>query len=177
MIIKKLECLICKHITNNINICYLLTFTLNNISRDGNKENIEISDFFSPLKKSETAVNQCNYCKTKRLSYSNISLLTGPKVLILNIEREKNFKLNIKFNFDENLDLNDSIYYKNIKYNYQLIGVVTKINNKNFIAFCKSFKDNNWYKYNDSIVTQSSFKEIKNSQIPYLLFYSLIENN
>ena len=162
---------------NTIGYSNLLIINLNNISGERNIHDFTIEDFISSFELQETAIDRCSYCKTKRLSYSSIGFLTGPKVLIISLEREKHLKLNIKLNFDENLDLNDFIYYKNMKYKYQLIGVVTKINNKNFIAFCKSYKDNNWYKYNDSIVTKSSFKEIRVSEIPYLLFYSLIENN
>ena len=173
----QIECLICKHTTNKINFSYLLSFSLIDVALKRNNNNLTINNFFSYFQKSETTVNPCSYCKTKRLSYNNFNLLTGPKVLIINIEREKNYKLNIKLNFDETLNLNDFIYYNNINYNYQLIGVITKINNKSFIAICRSFKNNNWYKYNGSIVTKSSFREIKKSEIPYLLFYSLNEND
>ena len=41
-----------------------------------------------------------------------------------------------------------------------------------FIAFCKSFVDGKWYKYNDAIVSPSSFNEAKNTGVPYILFYS-----
>ena len=173
----RLEFFICKHITNTIGHSNLLSFSLDNLLFDKNKDNITINDFLSLNIKREYLIKQCSYCKKKHLCISNNTLLEGPKVLIINIEREKNYNLNIKLNFDENLDLSDFIYYKNIKYNYELIGVITKIKNKNFISFCKSLNDNNWYKYDDSEVTKSSFEEIKGSEIPYLLCYSLIENN
>ena len=43
----------------------------------------------------------------------------------------------------------------------------------NFIVFCKSFVDDNWYKYFDSIVSKSYFRKARNEGIPYLLIYSL----
>ena len=44
-----------------------------------------------------------------------------------------------------------------------------------FIAFCKSFGNQQWYKYNDAIVDPSSFEEAKNTGVPYILFYSYIK--
>ena len=51
------------------------------------------------------------------------------------------------------------------------IGIVT-YNNSNFIAFCKSFIDHKWYKYNNENVENSSFNEAKSTGIPYILFFS-----
>ena len=45
-----------------------------------------------------------------------------------------------------------------------------------FIAFCKSFVDQKWYKYNDAQVDLSSFEQAKNTGVPYILFYSFIKS-
>ena len=44
-----------------------------------------------------------------------------------------------------------------------------------FIAFCKSFVDQKWYKYNDAMVNNSSFQEASTTGVPYILFYSYIK--
>ena len=68
------------------------------------------------------------------------------------------------------------IYYKDTNVNYRLIGVVTHFGpsgeSGHFIAFCKSFVDGNWYRYNDAIVNLSSFNDVKNTGVPYILFYA-----
>ena len=46
-----------------------------------------------------------------------------------------------------------------------------------FIAFCKNSDNNNWYKYNDGIVTLALFQEVSTTGIPYVLFYSYNKNN
>ena len=67
--------------------------------------------------------------------------------------------------------------------NYQLIGVVTHFeeNGKDghFIAHCLSPIDNEWYTYDDAIVSKiekAQFQEkVINLGMPYLLFYKKIE--
>ena len=112
-------------------------------------------------------------------SANSTSLIVGPKVLIINLNREKQLQLDIKINLDEYIDISPFIYYKNTPGKYQLIGVVTNLGSsgisEHFIAFCKSFVDKNWYKYDDSFVSLSSLQEAKNIGIPYILFYSIVE--
>ena len=102
----------------------------------------------------------------------------GPKVLILNLNRGKGLQFDVKLNLDEYIDINEFIYFKNTTNKYRLIGIVTNFGpssmNEHFIAFCKSFVDDNWYKYNDSIVSLSNFQEVKNTGVPYILFYSAV---
>ena len=108
-------------------------------------------------------------------SENNTTLIVGPQVLIINFIRGKGLQFNIKILFDEYLDIYDFIYYKQGNVKYKLIGVVTHFGpsgeSGHFIAFCKSFVDNNWYKYNDAIVTLSSFYEVQKTGVPYILFY------
>ena len=44
-----------------------------------------------------------------------------------------------------------------------------------FISFCKNSENLKWYKFNDAIVTESSFKEVMSFGIPYVLFYNSIQ--
>jgi len=57
---------------------------------------------------------------------------------------------------------------------YELIAVSTHIgdsgNTGHYITYCKDILSQDWYKFNDSMVTQSSFEETKNNS-PYLLLF------
>ena len=102
-------------------------------------------------------------------------MLDGPKILIIHLNREINSNFDIKFDINEKINLKEIIYYKNNSYNYQLIGVVIQLLNGRFISFCKSFAENNWHKYDDSIINKSSFEDVKKTGFLVSLFYSLVE--
>ena len=74
-------------------------------------------------------------------------------------------ELNLSYYVDEN---------KNMA-NYYLIGVICHIGDSSmsghFFSYCRSHKDNPWYKYNDAIVIQCNENEIFNAVTPYILFY------
>ena len=66
---------------------------------------------------------------------------------------------------------------------YCLYGVITHIGqsgpNAHFIASCKSPVDNNWYRYNDAIVSPITnfISDVLEFGTPYILFYRKINNN
>ena len=51
--------------------------------------------------------------------------------------------------------------------------------NGHFIAACKSFIDNRWYRYNDAVVSEiTNFeKDIVDFGLPYILLYKRKNNN
>ena len=63
---------------------------------------------------------------------------------------------------------------------YELVGVISHFGESNmgghFIAYCKNSFDGKWYKFNDAMVNESSFQEASFQGLPYVLFYSYIEN-
>ena len=111
--------------------------------------------------------------------FNKSKLIIGPNVLIINLNRGKGLQFDIKLTFGEYLDIKKFIYYDESPSYYELIGIVTHFGPSSmgghFIAFCKSFVDQNWYKYNDAMVDISSFKEANTTGIPYILFYSMIQ--
>ena len=180
----QIKCLNCNSIKNNIN-CYNIIITplveINKYKKHNKNNIITIKDCFEYNQKNNDLMGYCNKCNKMANSVNNTTLITGPKVLILKLNNEKLFQYNIKLNFEEYIDINEFIYFKNTSNKYKLIGIITYFSeseknrmNGRFLAFCKSFGDNNWYKYNDSIVNLSNFKEIKNTGIPHMLFYSAI---
>ena len=181
----QMKCLNCQKITHNIQCYNLLLIPLEEVLKFKNRvqNTVTIKECFEYYHKLDykAGKNQiyCNKCKQMTNSVNSKSLIIGPKVLIINLNRGKGHQFDVKLNFDEYININEFIYFKNTPCKYQLIGVVTHFGpssmNGYFIAFCKSFVDNNWYKYNNSTVNLSNFFEAKTTGIPYILFYSMIE--
>ena len=172
----RIKCLKCNFFTKNIKLQFLLSFPLGEISksRERNKDSVTFSECLSYYNRAKYTSNRCNFCKNNYLCEIKNLLLVGPKVVIIYLDRGSEPKFDIKFDFNEKLNLTNFIEDKNISYNYQLIGVVTYIQKNQFIAFCRRIKDRKWYRYDGPNEQESSFEEVKNEGIHYLLFYSLI---
>ena len=174
----------CKKITHNVQCYNILIFPLEEVRKYKQRvQNIvNIEECFEYYQKKETMTGQnqiyCNNCKSMSDSINYSTLISSPNYLIINLNRGKGLQFNIKINFEEYLDINKFLYLKNkdIPSFYELIGIVTHFGpssmSGHFIAFCKSFVDKKWYKYNDAIVSPSSFNELKNTGVHYILFYS-----
>ena len=160
--------------------------TSNNIMNIENQNEINIIDCFEFDKKvnilSGDKAIYCNNCN-KICSYSICNLLaTGPKILIFILEREKKQISNIKLNFTPFLDLSNYIELKETGCQYELIGVITNIEEcgikAHFISFCKEYWNNTWLKFNDSVVepVKNLQSEVIDFGEPYLLFYQKVNN-
>ena len=123
----------------------------------------------------------CNYCRRTFNSSMCTILTTGPRILILLLNRGKGIEFNVKINFTEILNLNNYIQMNNSRAQYKLIGVISHLGGNDmgghFIAYCRDPLTNYWHKYNDAIVSDvNNFQnEIINFAMPYLLFYQLIQ--
>ena len=178
----RMQCHNCRAITHNIQCFNILIMPLEEVRKFKNRyeKYVTIEECFEYYQKSDYMIGEnqiyCNYCKRMSTSENNTTLIVGPEVLILNLNRGKGLQYNIKIIFNESLNISNFIYYKETNVYYRLIGVVSHFGpsgeSGHFIAFCKSFVDNNWYKYNDAIVNISSFNEAQNTGVPYILFYS-----
>ena len=156
---------------------YLFTFQLNcqNINK------VDINDCFLynqkiDLFKGENSM-YCNNCKKTCPSSYCTQIFIAPKILIIVLNRGKGIEFKVKLDFTEYLNLENFIEIKKSGFNYRLIGVITHMGESgvrgHFIAHCRSPIDNQWYKYNDDIVSKVvNFNDeiIKNS-LPYILFY------
>ena len=172
----KINCLNCNTDSHQIHLTYIFTFSLEEVMTEFNninKKYISIHDCFKYYQKVDYEFNKCVKCKKEDYMGKSNILLVASKVLIININGIK--KIENKIEIDDEIDLSEFFYYKEKEYKYELISILTFLENEQIIAFCKSFVDNKWYKYNDSKVTQISFKEAKSKGYPYLLFYSLKE--
>ena len=142
---------------------------------------IDIYDCFQFNQKGEyfTGENSmyCNNCKIQCPASYFTNLYTGPNILIIVLNRGKGIEFKVKLEFDEELNLENFIEFKNPGYKYKLMGVVTHMGESgasgHFIAYCKSPIDKQWYKYNDDLVSKV-FKfreEIIDYAMPYILFF------
>ena len=178
-------CKNCKITTHNIQCYNILIFPLEEVRiyKKRAQNIVSIEECFEHYQKQDTmsGANQiyCNNCKIMSDSINYSKLITSPNILILNLNRGKGLQFNIKIEFEEFLDIKKFLYFNQsneIPSFYEIIGIVTHFGpsgmSGHFIAFCKSFVDDKWYKYNDSMVTPSSFQEARNTGVPYILFYS-----
>ena len=148
------------NITHNIQCFNILIMPLEEVRKFKNRYQnwVTLRECFEYYQKSDFMMGEnqiyCNYCKKMSTSENNTTLIVGPKLLILNLNRGKGLQFNVSISFDEYINISDFIYYNNTNVNYRLIGVVTHFGpsgeSGHFIAFCKSFVDGNWYRYNDA---------------------------
>ena len=178
-----MKCLNCNIITHNVQCFNILIFPLEEVRKFKNraKNVVDIKECFEFYQKNDfmTKENQiyCNNCEKMSDSCNFTKLIIGPNALVINLNRGKGLEFDVKLNFGEYLNIKEFIYYSNVSpTNYELIGIVTHFGPSSmgghFIAFCKSFVNHQWYKYNDAIVTPSSFNEASTTGVPYILFYS-----
>jgi ubiquitin carboxyl-terminal hydrolase 8 len=181
----QMKCLNCNIITHNVQCYNILIIPLEEVRKYKNRmyNYVTIRECFEYYQKLEymSEENQiyCNNCKQMANSANNTTLIIGPKILVINLNRGKGIQYNIKLDFTETLNIHDFIYFKDSPFKYKLIGVVTHFgpsgDSGHFIAFCRSFVNDQWYKYNDAMVTSSSFIEARDTGIPYILFYQFEE--
>ena len=183
-----MTCFNCHCTVNNIQCFNLLIFPLNEVKlfKNKNQNCVNIYECFEYYQRSDimSGNNQiyCNKCSSMSNSVNVNKLIISPNVLIINLNRGRGLQFNININFEEYLDISNFVFYnKGCPTYYQLIGIVTHFGpssmDGHFIAFCKSFKNNKWYKYNDGLVTPSNFSEARSTGIPYILFYSSEKSN
>jgi ubiquitin C-terminal hydrolase len=142
---------------------------------------VNLDDCFRYNQKMETFSGDnamyCNNCQMQCNSNYQTLLSTSPEILVLILNRGKGIEFNVKINFDIYLNLSNYIELQNTGCQYELFGVITHIGESgmggHFIAYCKEYWNNQWLKFNDSLVSPvNNFKkEVIDFAMPYLLFY------
>ena len=121
--------------------------------------------------------NYCNICKQTCDSNYTSKIYSAPNTLVLILNRGKNNCFNVKLNFTETLDITDFVSVKPNRIIYDLYGVISHYGESgpsaHFLAFCKSYLNNKWYRYNDAVVTEvkNVQKDVIDFANPYILFY------
>lgn len=119
----------------------------------------------------------CNNCGNILIYTTQTNLYTAPKILIIGLNKGRNFEINIKIEFFEDLNSFNFTETTDTGFSYKLIGVVTYIGNdgenKKFFSYCKNPIDIKWYKFeNDFVIPVINFQnEIMDYGSPYILFY------
>lgn len=123
----------------------------------------------------------CPFCRSSQENILNQDIYATYNIIIFNIKRKNNS--NIPFLYPDKFDGRWVINYAYALPNYELIAIIKEIpdiKNKrnNYIAYIKSFIDNNWYAYTkEKIEIVKSLKEINNEYNASLLIYQEIKGN
>ena len=174
-------CAICKTTNHNVQVLNILFFPLEEVRKFIYSENsVKIEDCFLHYEKQEIYPSYyCNNCRQLFPAYNQTKLIYAPPSLIINLNRGKGLQFNVSIEFEEYLDLRNYVYAQDSPNYYELVGVICHLGSNDmgghFIAYCKNSENTQWYKYNDGIVNNASFNEIKKAKLPYVLFYSYIK--
>ena len=189
----KSKCTMCQNIKYNFQVFSFLEFPLaevnnfcfNNgrrmslVNNDGSNPDVDLYECFDYYQKVDlmTGDNRmyCNICQGILDSYYSTSLYSAPNYLIINLNRGKNAYYQCRVNFPEQLNLLNYVSFKNGVTCYNLYAVICHYGESSmsghFMAFCRHKKDNNWYLYNDSMVSKCTKPKQYNDGMPYILFY------
>ena len=182
----KIQCNICKGVDYSFQfLSYIILpleeirlYKLNNFNINQNYVNIIEGLEFYRRKCPLVGENSfyCNNCRMNCPALQYSSFYSLPKVLIINLNRGHGNIYKVGIQFPEKLNLTnyaESTVDNNS--NYKLISIITHFGESgtggHFIAFCFVKNKNKWYKFNDSIVTESNFQEAASSGSTYILFY------
>ena len=175
-------CGFCQIPTFNVQSYNILFFPLEEVRnyKEYDFNSVNIYDCFDYYQKQDIYHSfHCNNCNKNYHAFQQSNLLSSPRTLIINLNRGKGIEFNINIIFEEFLNIKKHIIFRDSPYYYELIGVISHFGSNDmgghFIAFCKNSNNCEWYKYNDQNVTKSSFNEITQSGLPYVLFYSYIK--
>ena len=165
-----------------------------NIQTEG-FEKVTLKDCFEQYTSEEilSGENQmyCNYCH-QNADYSTYNkIYKHPEILVIILNRGNGLEFNVEFEYPQKIKINDYInldnndnYNNNEDIQYELIGIISHLGDSSmsghFIAICKNPVDKKWYKFNDAIVSESSYELVSDdnlNNIPYVLFYKSISSN
>ena len=157
-------------------------YILKNNNIQINNSRVSLDDCFNYNQKREYFSgenrNYCNICKRLSDSKYKSKIYISPNVLILILNRSRGNIYDIKLDFHQKIDITKYVVQKDKpQIIYTLYGVITLIGesgpNAYFVASCKSPIDQNWYRYNDSMVNSITDiqKEVIEFGTPYILFY------
>ena len=191
----KTQCTNCKRIKYNFQVYSFLEFPLEQINiyftNQGRRQNFNGQgnpdvDLYECFEHYESLLQMtgdnkiyCSECNSSFDAFYQTLLYTTPNYLILNLNRGKNAVYECKVNFPNILNLCNYVVNKTNTV-YQLQSVISHIGpssmSGHFIAYCRHPQNNEWYKYNDSIVTKCTTQKEYLNGMPYILFYKTLNN-
>ena len=144
-----------------------LTFPLNNFKN----ANFNLYKGFKEYT-SEKIINiNCQVCKKVCNAKKASSIFYSPLYLIIFLDYGKEKKNKpIKTRVGERINISGFADINNKELEYELVSVISFIENyDNYICFCK-YKDNQWYSFNNTIYKICDFKESLTNN-PYILIW------
>ena len=193
----KSQCSVCTKYKHNFQVYSFLEFPLQQVNEFCFKNNLRLNyngqgnpdiDLYECFRHYQNVINMdgnnqiyCNICNKLCDSLYGTFLYTLPNYLILNLNRGKNAVYKCNVIFPQILNLTNFVICNQINSIFQLKAVICHIGPSSmgghFVAYCRHYKDNNWYKYNDAIVTKCvNHKEYLNG-MPYILFYEALNRD
>ena len=192
-----IQCINCKNTKYNFQVFSFLEFRLQEINEfcfnkglrknykgSGNPD-IDLYECFYHFQNIYTmnGDNQmyCNDCGKNCDTFYGTFLYSLPNYLIINLYRGKNALYQGNVKFPDILKLENFVKFNKTNSTFQLKAVICHIGPSlmggHFIAYCRHYMDNNWYKYNDSFVIKCAEEKEYLNGIPYILFYQAIDTN
>ena len=188
----KSQCVGCNVIKYNFQVYSFLEFPLQQVNQyyfnigkrplltnDGKNPDVNLYECFEYNKKIDlmSGENQmyCNICNKLCNAYYSTILYSGPNYLIINLNRGKGAVYECKVNFPNQLNIFNYVNFKDGVTAYELYAVICHLGpssmSGHFVAYCRNRIDNQWYLYNDGIVTKCTRQFQYNDGMPYILFY------
>ena len=194
----KSQCQGCSIIKYNFQVYSFLEFPLQQVNQfyfnngkrplftnDGKNPDVDLYECFEYYRKIDlmTGENQmyCNICNNQCNSSYATYLYTGPNYLTLHLNRGRGAVYECKVLFPERLNLFNYITYKEGGAYYELYAVICHLGpssmSGHFVAYCRNRMDNQWYLYNDGMVSLCTRTKQYTDGMPYILFYRIIKSN
>ena len=152
------------------------------ITKEGKNPDVSLYECFEYNRKVDimSGENQmyCNICNKLCNSYYSTLLYSGPNNLIINLNRGKGAVYECRVNFPNQLNIFNFLTYKEGITVYELYAVICHLGpssmSGHFVAYCRNRIDNQWYLYNDGMVTKCTKQFQYNDGMPYILFYKAL---
>jgi ubiquitin C-terminal hydrolase len=197
--IKDTKCTQCKQTMYSFHTYHILELDILNTSKFKNNNNnnyinsnnsITIYDCISYYQSRKNLKAYCKSCNKSTIVDCGSKIFSNPNIFVFSLNRgliNGNFDdnlTNINFQLYEQIDLGNFIDQKNqVSKRYELKGIVSISRLlKNYVTFCKSPVDNNWYLYDNQNVCTKMIDYIisehdstkNNNYIPCILVYQLV---
>ena len=161
---------------------YQMGRRVNTINQAPKNPDVDLYECFEYYQKIDVMNGQnqmyCNICNGNRDTFYGTTIYSLPNYLIINLNRGKGAVYECRLNFPEKLNLLNYASFKQGNTYFHLYAVICHLGpssmSGHFVAYCKHRKNNKWYKYNDSFVTEFTKDKEYNEGMPYILFYKAV---
>ena len=115
---------------------------------------------------------KCDYCKSFQQAETSCKIFEPPLKLLINIDygKDKLYQPST-IEYEDEIDITNFVDfdYKQ-KIRYKIIGICSRLENGQYIAYCRHKEKDIWYSFNDSLCTECNKYDTYRGN-PYLLIY------